>query len=149
MIMLFSPSESKRSGGTGAFRESCDSLMGGWSIREGLAEAYEQVLNEGSVEERKTLVGWEDEEKIDALPKRLLEAPVLPAIDRYDGVGYQYLDVGSLAEGDRAYLVERLVIFSNLLGPVRGGEMIPETKLKQRAVFNGVNVGEVVSGANV
>ncbi|NQV12416.1 peroxide stress protein YaaA [Candidatus Uhrbacteria bacterium] len=100
-----------------------------------LTKAYEGALSSGSSKEKQALTGWKDEQKIAALPKILSEAPVLPALQRYNGVGFQYLDTKTLTVSQYEYLASHLIIFSNLLGPIRGGDMIPEIKLKQRVKF--------------
>jgi uncharacterized protein len=139
MFVLFSPSESKRSGGVGAFKDSSNTLIANDETRLVLDHAYEKALT-GSFEEKQSLTGWKDESKINVLPKILSEAPVMPALRRYNGVGYQYLDIDSLVPAQYDYLAKHVLIFSNLFGPLRGGDLIPETKLKQRAKFVGVNI---------
>ncbi len=140
MFALFSPSEGKSSGGTGAFEDVREKLPGGWEIRSGFAEVYEQILQEGSEEQKKKLTGWIDVSKIDALPSALRSAPVRMALERYTGVGYQYLDVATLSDPQRVFLSEQVLIFSNLLGPVRGGDLIPEYKAKTLPLHSGAAI---------
>lgn len=142
MIILFSPSEAKEPGGLGVFGDVSRKLIAPEAAREVLTKAYESVLISGSLKEKQELTGWKNEEKIAALPKRLLEAPVLPALRRYSGVGFQYLDAQTLTASQYEYLAQHLLIFSNLLGPLRGDDLIPETKLKQRVKFAGVVIAK-------
>lgn len=117
-----------------------EELLGGWKIRSEFAEVYEQILQKGSVEKKKNLTGWTDVSKIDVLPSALGSAPVRMALERYTGVGYQYLDVASLSDQQRLFLSENVLIFSNLFGPVRGGDLIPEYKAKLLPGYSGAAV---------
>lgn len=140
MIILFSPSEGKCSGGDGAFKDSVERLFASDVSRIRFIDAYELSLTLGSLKEKQELTGWKDKEKIESLPKNLSTAAVMPALQRYTGVGYQYLDVNSLTPAQYDYLAKHVLIFSNLLGPVRGGDLIPETKLKQCTKFADINI---------
>ncbi len=140
MIALFSPSEGKKPGGSGKFSSVQDSLVGGWVIRESLVKKYEKILSSGSVIQKKQLTGWGNAEKIAQLPTQLSSAPVLPVFDRYNGVGFQYVDAATLNVDERRFLEEQSLIFSNLLGPLRGTDHVPEVKLKQCTVFAGKNI---------
>ena len=61
------------------------------------------------------------------------------AIQRYQGVAYDYLEYSSLDEKAKEYLKTNTIIFSNLYGPILGGDTIANYKVKQ-----GNNIGEVV-----
>ena len=55
----------------------------------------------------------------------LLDAPSLPALDRYSGVVYQGFDTPSLTKAGRRVAERSLLIFSGGFGVVRGGEGVP------------------------
>ena len=57
------------------------------------------------------------------------QAPTLPAVERYAGVVYDHLDVGSLSAAARRRAHEHVLIPSALFGPVRGGDPIPAYRL--------------------
>jgi cytoplasmic iron level regulating protein YaaA (DUF328/UPF0246 family) len=61
------------------------------------------------------------------------------AIKRYDGVAYDYLDFNSLHAKAKEYLKSNAIIFSNLYGPILGGDTIANYKVKQAN-----NIGEFV-----
>ena len=65
------------------------------------------------------------------------------AIERYDGVAYDYLKFDSLSQKEKAYLNTQTIIFSNLFGPIRGGDNIPVYKLKQGATINEIATEKV------
>lgn len=56
-------------------------------------------------------------------------APTMPAVERYAGVVYEHLDVGSLPAAARRRAHERVLVPSALFGPVRGGDPIPPYRL--------------------
>jgi cytoplasmic iron level regulating protein YaaA (DUF328/UPF0246 family) len=141
MIALFSPSETKRSGGTSNFSEHQKNLISGLDIRMALMKEYEDQLS-GTQDQRIKLTGWKDLDKIEQLPKTLTNAPVLPALQRYTGVGYQYLDFDSLEPKQQTFLEKHTIIFSNLLGPLRGNDLIPESKLKQTKKLGDIDIAK-------
>jgi cytoplasmic iron level regulating protein YaaA (DUF328/UPF0246 family) len=55
----------------------------------------------------------------------LLEAPAAPAAEVYTGVLYEAMEAGTLAPAARAWLDERVVVFSGLWGVVRLDDRIP------------------------
>lgn len=62
-----------------------------------------------------------------ALNLAALDAPGMPAIERYTGVVYEHLDYAGLR--DPAYARERLLIVSGLFGLLPAGAPIPDYKL--------------------
>ncbi len=64
-------------------------------------------------------------------------APTRPASDRYTGVLYDALDVGSLPAIAKRRLGSQVVIFSGLFGLVAPGDRIPDYKLKMGATLAG------------
>lgn len=59
----------------------------------------------------------------------LLNRPAAPAADVYSGVLYQYLDLHSLKQAERARAAERILIQSALWGVVRLEDRIPAYRL--------------------
>jgi len=55
----------------------------------------------------------------------LLEAPLLPALDRYAGVVYQGFDSASLTKAARRVAERSVLVFSGGFGLVQGGEGVP------------------------
>jgi cytoplasmic iron level regulating protein YaaA (DUF328/UPF0246 family) len=126
------PSEGKRRGGSGAF-DPCDLLFEDLCpLRKKLLSVYREILHSGDLQMLQKIFGLKREEEIRhyaALDP--LGAPVLKAVERYSGVAYEHLDYPSLPKEAQAYLDERLIIFSNLFGPVRADDPLPEYRLKQ------------------
>ncbi|MEA2091683.1 MAG: peroxide stress protein YaaA, partial [Campylobacterota bacterium] len=69
----------------------------------------------------------------------LFNSPLMSAVERYQGVAYDYLDFASLDAEQKKYLKTNTIIFSNLYGPILGGDAIANYKVKQ-----GNNIGNIV-----
>jgi cytoplasmic iron level regulating protein YaaA (DUF328/UPF0246 family) len=59
----------------------------------------------------------------------LWDSPTTPALERYTGVLYDALDVGSLSPDERKRAGERFAVASALFGLVRGSDPIPAYRL--------------------
>ena len=117
---LFSPSEGKRSGGaSGALSD--ETLLFGLAPRRHILDTYNRLVNGGDSAAVLALFGLKNAEDAQAYITDLYSAPVMPAVKRYDGVAYDYLDYPSLDTEAETYLQQHLIIFSNLFGPLRGG----------------------------
>ncbi|ADV47216.1 YaaA family protein [Nitratifractor salsuginis] len=130
--ILLAPSEGKRQGGSGTF-DPCALLFEELCpLRKRLLSVYRDILQSGDPHRLQTLFGLKKEEEIKyyaALDP--LKSPVLKAVERYSGVAYQYLDYPSLPAEAKEYVDRQLIIFSNLFGPVRASDPLPEYRLKQ------------------
>ncbi len=60
---------------------------------------------------------------------RAASAPTMPALERYTGVLYHALAVGSLSTGARSRAEEQVVVLSGLWGVVRGGDLLPDYRV--------------------
>lgn len=128
LYTLFSPSEGKHHGGSGA---PLGDLLFGIAPRREILESYNRIVTSGDMESVKRLFGYKKES--DCLPyvADLFASPTLPAIERYDGIAYDYLDVPTLSPEALVYVKSHAIIFSNLYGPVMGGDPIADYKVKQ------------------
>lgn len=132
MFILFAPSEGKRSGG------SCPALNTNslifselYSKRLDVILQYEELLQKGSNIELTELFGVKDARLFDRYKISFECAPTMKAIERYDGVAYDYLNYTTLSPIAQEYVDAHTLIFSNLFGPIRAGDVIPDYKLKQ------------------
>lgn len=131
--ILFSPSENKKNGGGETKKE----LFGSNDAREGILSEYNNILKKRDEESIKDLFGFK--KFCDCLPyiNDVFDSPLMCAIERYDGVAYDYLDFNSLDERAKEYTKTNTIIFSNLYGPLLGGDTIANYKIHQ-----GNNVGK-------
>lgn len=130
ITILFSPSEGKRTGGTQTDADH-HNLLFGHDKRQEILTAYAQIVQTGATQETLALFGLKKAKDAAAFLEPIETAPVMPAVRRYDGVAYDYLDFDTLDPDAQAYLAEHLIIFSNLYGPLRGGDPIANYKVKQ------------------
>ncbi len=132
MVILFAPSEGKRIGGTLPpldrekliFPELYDKRLE-------VADRYQAMVREGSDGELSELFGIKDSDEYERYKTSFETAQTMKAIERYDGVAYDYLRYDTLPDEAQRYIEERVIVFSNLFGPLRAGDPIPDYKLKQ------------------
>ncbi len=135
LYTLFSPSEGKIIGGT---LSDNNAILFGYAPRTDILNAYNTIINSGDMAALKALFGIKKESDITPYIEDLFTAPKMPAIERYSGVAFGYLDFPSLTPEAKSYLKQQVIIFSNLYGPVLGGDLIANYKVKQ-----GNNIGEI------
>ena len=138
MKILLAPSETKKSGGELSFDPGkllFESLL---PHRTKLLHTYINILQQGDMQVLSKMFGIKKEVDILKHKKDIIHELTMKAIERYTGVAFDYLDYEALAENEQAYIDEHVILFSNLLGPIRASDLIPEYKLKQ-----GEAVGEI------
>jgi cytoplasmic iron level regulating protein YaaA (DUF328/UPF0246 family) len=73
----------------------------------------------------------------------ILTSPVMPAIDRYDGVLYEGLDASSLTAGERAFAGRHVAIASAAFGITMALDPIPAYRLSHDSRLPGVALGRL------
>ncbi len=132
MIILFSPSEGKKTGGDGAVISKNTLLFPEcYTKRKEIIERYNHYVNEASQAELSKFFGLKDLAQIQHYCRNIFEEPTMKAVERYNGVAYDYLKYSELESAAQKYVDTHTIIFSNLFGPLSAGDMIPEYKLKQ------------------
>jgi cytoplasmic iron level regulating protein YaaA (DUF328/UPF0246 family) len=132
--ILFSPSEGKKSGGNEKFQE----LFGALDARKEILDAYNSIVLSGDEEKIKQLFGFKKFSECQPYINDIYNSPLMAAIQRYQGVAYDYLKYASLTSDAQTFLKNNTLIFSNLYGPILGGEPIANYKVKQ-----GNTIGEI------
>ena len=133
--ILFSPSESKYSGGN----EIKSKLFGAQDARDEILKEYDEIVQSNDEETIKKLFGFKKTSDCKPYINDLYSSFYMPAIERYNGVAYEYLDIKTLDVKELDYLMRNTIIFSNLYGPILGGDTIANYKVKQ-----GNNIGSIV-----
>lgn len=137
MIILFAPSEGKRPGGDESSLSSTSLLFPQlYEKRLEVIAKYEKVIDAGNYDELKELFGLKDEKEFERYKIPFDTAPTMKAIERYDGVAYDYLGYPQLDQLAQAYIDRNVILFSNLFGPIRAGDCIPDYKLKQGSTID-------------
>jgi cytoplasmic iron level regulating protein YaaA (DUF328/UPF0246 family) len=129
VIVLLPPSETKRAGGDGpplSLDELSSPALGpqrAWLVGDLMALAADRpacrtalglsAKQEGEIERNAAL----------------LYSPTLPAINRYTGVLYDALDIGSLSRAALSRARTRLTIGSALFGLLRADDLVPAYRL--------------------
>ncbi|MEN8304152.1 MAG: YaaA family protein [Campylobacterota bacterium] len=133
--ILFSPSEGKNPGGDLIEKE----LLGSNSARSDILNEYNDIIKRADEDEITQLFGIKKFSECQAYMQDIFSSPLMSAIERYRGVAYDYLEYSTLDERAKEYLKQNTVIFSNLYGPILGGDTIANYKVKQ-----GNNIGSIV-----
>lgn len=132
MIILFAPSEGKREGGESLPLHKESLIFSDlYPKRLEVIEQYEKVVQRGSDEELFELFGIKDPKEYIRYKQEFSSAPTMKAIERYNGVAYDYLGYSQLSQKAQEYIDRDVILFSNLFGPLRAGDCIPDYKLKQ------------------
>jgi len=128
LYTLFSPSEGKHTGGS---IDKSSSIFLEHTPRREILQQYQSIIDSQDTEMIKALFGLKKASDLVPYLSNYISSEKLPAIERYDGVAYDYLDYPSLTHEAQAYLKEQTIIFSNLYGPLKGGDKITNYKVKQ------------------
>lgn len=137
MIILFAPSEGKRSGGEYPSMNNTSFIFPQlYTKRLEVILKYEEAVDTGDYFALNELFGLKDENEFVRYKIPFDKAPTMKAIERYDGVAYDYLTYAELSPLEQAYLDRNVIIFSNLFGPIRAGDFIPDYKLKQGSAID-------------
>lgn len=141
MKILFSPSETKNSGG---FNKSFDSstfiFPEIYSFREEILNKYNNFIKTASKAQLEKLFGTKKDEIINSYKKDIFQSPIMKAILRYEGVAYDYLEYKVLDRNEQKYIDENVLIFSNLFGVLKASDEIPDYKLKQGETFENLKI---------
>ena len=96
---------------------------------------YNNFLKSAKQEELEKLFGTKKVDVIEKYRRDIFKSPLLKAIQRYEGVAYDYLDYKNLTNNEQKYIDENVLIFSNLFGVIKASDEIPDYKLKQGESF--------------
>jgi cytoplasmic iron level regulating protein YaaA (DUF328/UPF0246 family) len=131
MKILLAPSETKKTGGELSFDPSTLLFEDLLSHRTKLLHAYINVLQKGDIPTLSKMFGLKKEADILAHKKDIIHELTMKAIQRYTGVAFDYLGYDELDNRTQHYVDSHVILFSNLFGPIRASDLIPEYKLKQ------------------
>lgn len=138
MKILLAPSETKKSGGEAPFNLNTLLFETLLPHRTKLLHTYMNILQKGDMPTLSKMFGLKKESDILAHKKDIIHEPAMKAIQRYTGVAFDYLGYEALDQEAQTYVDSHVILFSNLFGPLRASDLIPEYKLKQ-----GEPVGEI------
>jgi len=138
MKILLAPSETKKSGGENSFDPGTLLFEPLKPHRSKLLHNYINLLQQGEMQVLSKMFGLKKEADILTNKRDIIHELTMKAIERYTGVAFDYLGYVKLGKKAQSYVDEHVILFSNLFGPIRADDLIPEYKLKQ-----GEAVGEI------
>lgn len=138
MKILLAPSETKNSGGDMRFAVDNLSFAPLNKYRKTLLHKYINILQRDDISQLGKMFGLKKESDILRHKRDIANELTMKAIERYTGVAFDYLDYQNLSNEAKEYIDSSVIIFSNLFGPIRADDLIPEYKLKQ-----GESVGDI------
>ncbi len=141
MKILLAPAETKIDGGENLpYCEENFYFKEIFTTRDKIVKEYEKLLKNSSIEELSKWFGLKNLKECEKYSSSILTKPTMKAIIRYTGVAFDALDYNSLNYSEQKYCDENIILFSNLFGPLRASDLIPDYKFKQGAVLETVNV---------
>jgi len=139
--ILLAPSESKSSNGKFESLKTKNLLFGKEnSARDELLKKYNKFVNTQDLELVAKLFGIKDIKKVEKLKNDIFNSPTMKAVERYNGVAFEYLQYTQLDEKAKSYIDKNCIIFSNLFGAILASDLIPEYKLKQGEKLDSINI---------
>ena len=131
MKILLAPSETKKEGGTHSFDIASLLFESLTPARQNLLHHYMNILQQGNMQTLSKLFGLKKEADILTYQKEIIHEPTMKAITRYTGVAFDYLGYDTLDNQAQTYVDHNVILFSNLFGPIKASNFIPNYKLKQ------------------
>ncbi len=141
MKILLAPAETKIVGGNEkSFCKENFCFPSLFEKREYIFNQYENFIKELSTEDLKKWFGIKNENEVKKYQEPLKNKPSMKAIQRYTGVAFDALEYNSLSKESKEYIDENVYLFSNLFGPIKANDYIPDYKYKQGAKLPNLNV---------
>lgn len=136
MKILFSPSETKKSGRVQKnFDKNSFIFPKLFEKRLQILNSYNEFVQTASIQQLEKLFGTKKEDIIKKYQTDIFSQETMKAIERYEGVAYDYLDYVNLEKSSQKYIDDNVLIFSNLFGVLKASDEIPDYKLKQGESF--------------
>ena len=146
MKILFSPSETKIGGGDIKCIDKNSFIFPElFEKRLEILEKYNNYLKNASNNDLEKLFGTRKIEVIEKYKQDIFKSPIMKAIQRYEGVAYDYLNYNSLEVSAQKYIDENTLIFSNIFGVIKADDKIPDYKLKQGESFENLKIDKFYS----
>ena len=132
MKILLAPAETKREGGKSPFYCKENFFFTSFqNTRDEIVNEYEQLLKNSSIDELSKWFGLKNLKECEKYSKLILTKPTMKAIQRYTGVAFDALGYEILSIKEQNYCDENVILFSNLFGPLKANDLIPDYKYKQ------------------
>lgn len=141
MKILLAPAETKREGGSSPLYNKDNFYFKDFeNTRDTIVKEYDTFIQNSSLEELSTWFGLKNLKECEKYSKSILEKPTMKAIQRYTGVAFDALNYDNLSISQQEYCDENVILFSNLFGPMKSSDLIPDYKYKQGSELLDINV---------
>ena len=141
MKILLAPAETKREGGYfSPYTEENFAFKEIFTSRDSIIQNYVKFIQNSSLEELSAWFGLKKIKECKRYSTDILTKPTMKAILRYTGVAFDALDYENLSIDTQNYCDENIILFSNLFGPIKASDLIPDYKFKQGAVLDSIDV---------
>jgi cytoplasmic iron level regulating protein YaaA (DUF328/UPF0246 family) len=129
MKILFSPSEGKTTLATNEpINKNSFIFPELYEKRKYILDEYNEYIHSLSDEELNKYFGIKN--GVD-FRVNIFKEKTCKAIERYDGVAYDYLEYSYLDKNSQKYIDKNTIIFSNLFGPIKADNLLPIYRMKQ------------------
>jgi cytoplasmic iron level regulating protein YaaA (DUF328/UPF0246 family) len=141
MKILLAPAETKNKGGEEkAFCSENFFLDELFPKREEIFNSYVKYVSSLELDDLSKWFGLKKLDEVARYKESLNDKPCMKAIQRYNGVAFDAIEYDSLNEEAKCYIDENVLLFSNLFGPLKASDKIPDYKYKQGAKLPNLNV---------
>ena len=141
MKILLAPAETKRIGGD--FPPYCKENFEYkelFEVKDKIVVEYEKLLKNSTLDELSSWFGLKNLKECEKYKDSIITKPTMKAILRYTGVAFDALDYENLESKTQRYCDENIILFSNLFGPIKANDFIPDYKFKQGAILDSIDV---------
>ncbi len=140
MKILFSPSEGKTNLSLNEpFNKDSFIFPELYEKREFILKTYQKYIDSLSDEELNKFFGIKNGNDFRV---NIFNEKTCKAIQRYDGVAYDYLEYNLLEEKAKRYIERNVIIFSNLFGPVLAKDNLPLYRMKQGSNLPDIDIAK-------
>jgi cytoplasmic iron level regulating protein YaaA (DUF328/UPF0246 family) len=141
MKILLAPAETKRIGGDYAsYKQENFEFNEIFNVKDSVVKNYVEFIENSSLEELSLWFGLKNLKECERYSENILGKPTIKAILRYTGVAFDALDYENLDLKVQQYCDENVILFSNLFGPIKSSDLIPDYKFKQGALLSTIDV---------
>jgi cytoplasmic iron level regulating protein YaaA (DUF328/UPF0246 family) len=146
VLILLPPSETKRAGGAEGTRLDYAALSfpSLTRSRRTVVDATRKLARNLGAATASLRLGATQQAEV-ARNRAILTSPVMPAIDRYDGVLYEALDAATLTAAELAFAGRHVVIASAAFGLTGALDPIPAYRLSHDSRLPGLSLGRLWS----
>ena len=141
MKILLAPAETKKEGGESSHYKLDNFYFKLFqNTRDEIVDEYEKLLKISSIEELSKWFGLKNLKECEKYSKSILTKPTMKAIQRYTGVAFEAINYENISKYEQDYCDENIILFSNLFGPLKANDLIPDYKFKQGSELPNINV---------